>query len=68
MLNLKIFLPEFQHKNAKYLFYKYNVWIESMEGEKLPICHTVKTKADFSLKTIGSRDRQFLTEKLICNI
>ena len=39
-----------------------------MEGGKLPICHTVKTKADFSLKTIGSRGRQFLIEKLIRNI
>ena len=49
----------YSNKNAKYLFYKFNSWIESMEGEKLLIRHTAKTKADFSLKAIGSRDKQF---------
>ena len=34
-----------------------------MEGEKLLIHHTAKTKDDFSLKTIESRDREFLIEK-----
>ena len=39
-----------------------------MEEDKLLICHTAKTKDDFSLKTIESRDRHFLIEKLIHNI
>ena len=39
-----------------------------MEGEKLLLRHTAKIKDDFSLKTIESRDRQFLIEKLIHNI
>ena len=39
-----------------------------MEGEKLLIRHTAKTKYVFSLNTIESRDRQFLIEKLIHNI
>ena len=39
-----------------------------MEEEKLLIRHTAKTKDDLSLKTIESRDRQFLNEKIIHNI
>ena len=58
----------YSNKHTKYLFYKFNDWIESMEGEKLLIRHTAKTKDDFSLKTIESRDRQFLIEKLIHSI
>ena len=58
----------YSNKNAKYLLYKFNDWIESMEGEKLLIRHTAKTKDDFSLKTTESTDRQFLIEKLIQNI
>ena len=57
-----------QTKHTKYLFYKFNNWIESMEGEKLLLRHTAKIKYDFSLKTIESRDRQFLIEKLIHSI
>ena len=58
----------FSNKNSKYLFYKFNSWRESMEGEKLLIRHTAKTKDDFSLKTIESKDRHFLIEKLMYNI
>ena len=39
-----------------------------MEEEKLLIRHTAKTKDDLGLKTIESRDRQFLIEKTIHNI
>ena len=39
-----------------------------MEGEKLLIRHTAKTKDDLGLKTIESRDRQFFIEKIIHNI
>ena len=49
----------YSNKNTKYLFYKFNGWIESIEGEKLLIHHTTKTKDDFSLKAIESRGRQF---------
>ena len=41
----------YSNKNAKYLFYKFNDWIESMEGEKLLIRHIAKTKGDFTFKT-----------------
>ena len=33
-----------------------------MEGEKLLICHTAKTKDDFSLKSIEGTHRQFFIE------
>ena len=39
-----------------------------MEGEKLLIRHTTKTKDHFSLKTIESRAREFLIEKLVHDI
>ena len=39
-----------------------------MDREKLLICHIVKKKDNFSLKTFEGRDRQFLIEKLIHNI
>ena len=50
------------------MFYKYNMWMESMEGGKHPIHRTAKTKDDFSLKTIESTDRHFFIRKLIRNI
>ena len=67
--HIQIYLPSFSiddvekydlysNKNAKYLFYQFSGWIESMEGDKL-IRHTAKTKDDFNLKVIESRDRQF---------
>ena len=58
----------YSNKNAKYLFYKFNDWIESTKGEKLFMRHTAKTKDDFSLEGIEGRDRLFLIEKLIHNI
>ena len=58
----------YSNKNAKYLFYKFNDWIESTKGEKLFMCHTAKMKDDFSLEGIEGRDRHFLIEKLIHNI
>ena len=39
-----------------------------MEGEKLLIRHTAKIKYGFSLKTIESRGRRFLIERLIHNM
>ena len=50
------------------MFHKFNDWMESMEGEKLLIRHTAKTKDDFSLKTIECRGNQSLIEILINNI
>ena len=52
---IQIFLPSFSiddvekydlysNKNAKYLFYKFNDWIESMEGKKNPILTQQKQK------------------------
>ena len=43
----------FSNKNSKYLLYKFNDWIESLQGaEKLTIRHTAKTKDSFGLKKL----------------
>ena len=56
----------FANKNSKYLLYKFNDWIESLQGtEKLTIRHTAKAKDSFGLKKIEDRDRQFLIEKMV---
>ena len=73
---IKNYLPSFSvddiekfdlypNKNSKYLSYKFNDWMESLQGaEKLIIWHTAKTKDSVSLKTIDGKDRQFLIEKI----
>ena len=59
----------FANKNSKYLLYKFNDWIESLQGaEKLTIRHTAKVKDSFGLKKIEDKDRQFLIEKIIHGI
>ena len=59
----------FSNKNSKFLLYKFNDWIESLQSaEKLYIHHTDKLQDSISLKIIEKRDRQFLVEKLIHGI
>ena len=56
----------YTNKNSKYLLYKFNNWLESLQSaEKLLIWHTAKVKDSVSLKTIEEKDRQFLVEKII---
>ena len=38
------------HKNAKYLLYKFNDWIESMSEEKILIKQTSKVKDKIGLQ------------------
>ena len=41
----------FTNKNSKYLLYKFNDWIESLQGtEKITIQHTAKAKDSFGFK------------------
>ena len=43
----------FANKNSKYLLYKFNDWIESLQGaEKLITQHTAKAKDSFGLKKL----------------
>ena len=43
----------FANKNSKYLLYKFNDWVESLQGaEKLTIRHTAKPKDSFGLKKL----------------
>ena len=56
------------HKNAKYLLYKFNDWIESMRAKKFLIRHTSKVKDKIGLQKIEEKDKQFLIEKIIAEI
>ena len=59
----------YANKNSKYLLYKLNDWIQSLQGaEKLIIRYTSKAKDSVSLKSIEEKDRQFLIEKIIHGI
>ena len=46
------------NKNAKYLLYKFNDWIESMGAEKNLIRHTSKVRDKISLPEIEEKDKQ----------
>ena len=66
--HIKNYLPSFSvddiekfdlyaNKNSKYLLYKFNDWIESLQGaEKRILRHTAKAKDPVSLKTIEEKD------------
>ena len=50
----------FSKKNSKFLLYKFNDWIESLQSaEKLYIRHTAKVQDSISLKTIGKETGNF---------
>ena len=62
-------LDLYANKNSKYVSYKFNDLIESLQGEeKLIIRHTTKVKDSVSLNAIEEKDRQFLIEKIIHGI
>ena len=43
----------FANKNSKYLLYKFNDWIKSLQGaEKLTVQHTTKVKDSFGLNKL----------------
>ena len=46
------------HKNSKYLLYKFNDWIESLNAEKILIRHTSNVKDEVSLQKIEEKDRE----------
>ena len=73
---MKQFLPPFSleesekcnlltNENSKYLLYKFNNWIESLNAEKNKISHSPKVKQDNDLIKIEEKDNQFLIEKII---
>ena len=51
------------NKNSKYLLYKFNDRIESMNAEKYLIKHTSKIKDEVGSQKIEEKDKQFLIEK-----
>ena len=76
---MKNYLPSFSideiekldmlsNKNAKYLLYKFNDWIESLGGEKILIRHSSKVNDIVGLQKIEEKDKQFLIEKNIYEV
>ena len=55
----------FAHKNAKYLFYRFNDYIKTSGGKRQTIKNTLNVKDSISLKKIEERDQQFLVDKII---
>ena len=53
------------HKNAKYLFYRFNDYIAMSGGKRQIIKHTLKVKDSIGLKKVEERDRQFFVQKII---
>ena len=57
-------LDLYAHKNAKYLFYRFNDYIKMSAGKRKAIKHTIKVKDLIVPKKIEERDRQFLVKKI----
>ena len=53
----------FTHKNSKYLFYRFNKYINMYSGKRKIMKHTLKVKDSIGLRKIEERNRQFLVEK-----
>ena len=73
---MKQFLPAFSleeskrfdlltNKNSKFLLYKFNDWIESLNAEKIKIKRLPFVKDDVGLIKIEEKGKQFLIEKNI---
>ena len=57
-------LDLYAHKNAKYLFYRFNDYIKMSAGKRKTIKHTLKVKDLIVPKKIEERDQQFLVKKI----
>ena len=77
--NIKRFLQEFDsdkvdefdlhtNKNAKYIFYRYNSYLESTLQNKQIIRQIEKVEHKFGLEKIQNKDLQDLVEKIIGHI
>ena len=55
----------YAHKNAKYLFYRFNGYIKTSSEKRQTIKHTIKVNNSIGLKKTEERDQQFLVEKII---
>ena len=56
------------NKNAKYLLYKFNEWIESLGAEKKLIRYSSKVNDIVGLQKIEEKEKQFLIEKIIYEV
>ena len=56
------------NKNAKYIFYGYNSYLESIHQNKQIIRNTKKAQDKVGLEKIQNKDCQYLVEKIIDHI
>ena len=55
----------FAHKNAKYLFYRFNDYIKGYGSHRRKIKHTSKMKDSVAMQKVEEKSKQFLVEKII---
>ena len=53
------------HKNAKYLFYRFNDYVKAYGNHRGKIRHTRKFKDSIGMQKIEEKSKQFLIEKII---
>ena len=58
----------YANKNSKYLYYRFNEYINGYGGKRKKIKHTQKRKDSIGLKKIEERNKQFLVEKIIHSV
>ena len=55
-------------KNAKYIFSRFNSYLESIHQNKQVIRHTKKVEGKVGLEKIQNKNWQYLVEKIISHI
>lgn len=55
----------FAHKNAKYLFYRFNDYIKAYGSHRRKIKHTRKMKDSVPMQKVEAKSKQFLIQKII---
>ena len=53
------------HKNAKYLFYRFNDYVKAYGSQRLKIRHTRKFKDSVGMQEAEERSKLFLVEKIV---
>ena len=55
----------YAHKNAKYLFYRFNDYVQAYGSHRRKIRHTRKFKYSVGMQEFEEKSKQFLVEKII---
>ena len=55
----------YTHKNAKYLFYRFNDYVKAYGSHRRNIKHTLKMKDSVSMQKVEEKSKQFLIENSV---